>query len=83
MVRTKGIAYKIRYLHTDAWKPSVLSEPQAVEVHYLLRNKVFFEVTVGARTRGQQKKQERKLHDRLMHGLPVEAVVQVSTNAAQ
>jgi hypothetical protein len=78
MVRTKGTAPKV---HTHAWKPSVLPKLQVVEDHSLSRSKVFIEIKVEARTRGAKKqKQKRNFFERLIGGLPVEVVVQASTN---
>jgi hypothetical protein len=82
MARTKGTAYKVRYPHTHAWKPSVLPESKISDDYSLTRIKLFFEVKVRARTRREQKKQERSFYDRLAHGLPVEIVMQVGPNVA-
>jgi hypothetical protein len=84
MARTKGTAYKVRYPHTHAWKPSILPESGVSDDYSLTRTKLLFEVKVRARTRRQQKKQDRRsFYDRLVHGLPVEIVVQVGPNVAR
>jgi hypothetical protein len=82
MARTKSSWWNmVKTPHMEAWEPSVLPKPKIVKDHYLSRSKVFFEIKVEARTRGEKKKRQKQyFFERLVRDLPVEIVVQVSTD---